>query len=146
MRARRAIRDKGSMLNLVQKVQTIYAAFGRGDVPAILEHLAEDIEWEYQPVHHTVPWLQKQRGRSGAAAFFQSAGEHLDISHFAPKTFLEGPGIVAVLVDIDATVRKTGRSFCERDEVHLWHFDAAGRVVRFRHCVDTAQHQWAWGG
>jgi ketosteroid isomerase-like protein len=134
------------MLNLVQKVQSIYEAFGRADVPAILEHLAEDIEWEYQPVHNNVPWLQKRRGRAGAAAFFQAVGENLEFSHFAPRTFLEGPGIVAVLVDVDATVRKTGRPIVERDEVHLWHFDAAGRVVRFRHAPDTAQNQAAWNG
>jgi ketosteroid isomerase-like protein len=28
-------------------VQEMYAAFGRGDVPAILQRLADDVEWEY---------------------------------------------------------------------------------------------------
>ena len=27
-------------------VRGIYAAFGRGDIPAILDALAEDVEWE----------------------------------------------------------------------------------------------------
>jgi ketosteroid isomerase-like protein len=27
-------------------VQSIYEAFGKGDIPAILEVLADDIEWE----------------------------------------------------------------------------------------------------
>jgi ketosteroid isomerase-like protein len=26
------------------------------------------------------------------------------------------------------------------EEVHLWTFDDAGRVVRFRHYLDTAKH------
>jgi ketosteroid isomerase-like protein len=132
------------MLKLVEKVQSIYAAFGRGDVPAILEHLHEDVEWEYQPVTTDVPWLLARRGRTDAAGFFVAVGTELEITHFAPKTFLEGPGVVAVLCDITATVRRTGQSFREVDEVHLWHFDAAGRVVRFRHCVDTEQQARAW--
>jgi len=32
-----------------------YAAFGRGDVPAILEHLAPDVEWEYDASPTEVP-------------------------------------------------------------------------------------------
>lgn len=30
-----------------QIVQTIYAAFGRGDIPAILEQLDDNVDWEY---------------------------------------------------------------------------------------------------
>jgi len=30
----------------VETVQRIYEAFGAGDVPAILELLADDVEWE----------------------------------------------------------------------------------------------------
>ena len=31
----------------VDTAQQIYQAFGRGDVPAILERLADNVEWEY---------------------------------------------------------------------------------------------------
>lgn len=31
----------------IETVRQIYAAFGRGDVPAILACLAEDVDWEY---------------------------------------------------------------------------------------------------
>lgn len=132
------------MLKLVETCQAIYAAFGRGDVPAILEHLADDVDWEYQPVAHDVPWLQPRRGRAGVGAFFQTVAEELEFDAFTVKTFLEGPGVVAVLVDLTATVKKTGRTIREVDEVHLWHFDERGRVVRFKHAADTAQHERAW--
>lgn len=129
------------MLKLVETVQTIYAAFGRGDVPAILEHLHEDVDWEYVDVGRgQVPWLRPGRGRPAALAFFQAVGTGLTITKFVPKTFLEGPGVIAVLVDIDFTVNQTGKQVREIDEVHLWHFDDRGRVVRFRHVVDSAQH------
>jgi hypothetical protein len=37
-------------------------------------------------------------------------------------------------------VKATGKPVSERDEAHIWHFDARGRVVKFRHAVDTYQH------
>lgn len=132
------------MSNL-QTVQGIYAAFGRGDVPAILERLAPDVEWEYGSSGHGVPWLQPRRGRDQVAGFFQTLAL-LEFPKFVPTTMLEGPGIVIALLDVEARVKATGRSFAEPDEVHIWHFDAAGRVCKFRHAVDTHQHVLAYRG
>jgi hypothetical protein len=74
-------------------------------------------------------------------AFFQALGQ-IEITHFVPKTFLATDGLVVALVDIDFTVKATGRSVHEIDEAHLWHFNAAGKVVKFRHRIDSyAQHQ-----
>ena len=131
------------MLKLVEKVQAIYQAFGRGDIPAILEQLADDIDWDYGNGPTGVPWLEHRHGRAGVAAFFEAARE-LEFTTFRPKTFLEGPGIVAALVDVAATIKKNGNRFEEADEIHLWTFDAAGRVIRFRHGVDTHKHVVAW--
>ena len=125
-------------------VRQIYAAFGRGDVPAILEHLDEAVEWEYGVNSTNVPWLQPKRGREEAGAFFASLGD-LEIHRFDVKTLLEGVGLVVALIDNDSTVRATGKKVVEEDEVHLWHFNPEGKVTRFRHRVDTHQHQVAWG-
>jgi ketosteroid isomerase-like protein len=127
----------------VRTIQEIYAAFGRGDIPAILSRLSESVEWEYGPTSTDVPWLQRRRGRDGAAAFFASLA-HFDMHAFRPKEFLEGDGVVVVLLDVDFTVRATGRRIVEEDEIHVWRFDAEGRVVRHRHGVDTHLHQLAW--
>lgn len=132
----------GTMNNL-KTVQEIYAAFGRGDVPAILERLADDIEWEYGFASSEVPWLARRRGRAEVMQFFQALGA-LEFRRFAPKTVLEGDGVVVALVDLEVVVRETGRTITEEDEVHVWRFDAAGRVKRFRPCLDTHQHVVAW--
>ena len=105
-------------------VRGIYAAFGRRDVPAILEYMAEDVVWEYGLNSTDVPWLQPRRGRHDVARFFES---------------LAGVDFAR----LEATVKATGRQLVEEDEVHIWHFDASGRVARFRHRVDTLQHQLA---
>jgi ketosteroid isomerase-like protein len=127
-----------------ETVQDIYAAFGRGDVAAILERLDEGVEWEYGAASE-VPWLQPRRGRTGAAEFFASLTA-LEIQTFILKAILEGDGLVVALIDVEATVKATGKRYVEEDEVHIWYFDENGKVVRFRHRVDTHQHYQAWRG
>lgn len=129
-----------------QTVKDIYTAFIQGNVPAVLERLSESVEWEYGMTTPDVPWLQPRRGRKGVADFFMSLGEHLEVHRFTPKAVLESDGLVVSLVDFDGTVKRTGRRLVEEDEVHIWHFDKAGRVARFRHRSDTYQSLEAWRG
>ena len=124
----------------VDTVKKIYQAFGQGDIATILEQLADDVEWEYGINSTDVPWLQPRKGRARVPEFFQALGG-MDIKDFQPKTFLEAGDIVVVLTNLDATVRTTGKRIVEEDEVHIWYFDSAGKVSRFRHRIDTHQ-QW----
>jgi ketosteroid isomerase-like protein len=128
------------MSNLAM-IQGIYAAFGRGDVGAIIDRVTDDVQWEYGVNATDVPWLQPRRGKDGARDFFATLAA-LDIHRFAVKRLLEDGDLVVAVVDLDATVKATGRRIVEEDEVHLWYFNHAGEVVRFRHRVDTHQH-WA---
>lgn len=122
-------------------VQKIYEYFGQGNVPAILDLLAETVDWEYGGGSTDVPWLQKREGRAAVGPFFQALTA-MEFHRFEPKTLLEKGNIVVALVDLEATVRATGKRVVEEDEVHLWHFDAEGKVSRFRHRADTYL-QWA---
>ena len=128
---------------LADIVGRIYEAFARGDVAAILEHLAADVEWEYGVSSTSVPWLQPRRGRDAVPGFFEALGSGADIHRFEVKALLEGADVVVALVDIEFTVRATGRRVVEEDEAHVWRF-ANGRVIRFRHRADTHQHQQAY--
>ncbi|MEW6754503.1 MAG: nuclear transport factor 2 family protein [Candidatus Latescibacterota bacterium] len=129
----------------VERVQQIYAAFGRGDIPAILAHLADGVEWEYGVNSTSVPWLQPRRGRTAVPLFFEALGG-LEIRVFQPTCILDGGSVVVCLVDAEFTVKATGAAIVEEDEVHVWHFDPQGRVTRFRHRVDTHQHWAAYTG
>lgn len=130
----------------IETVQQIYAAFGRGDVPAILACLADDVEWEYGTGPNPVPWLQPLHGRGEVPRFFQALGEGIRMESFRPKQCLSDGALVVSLVDVELTVRATGRRVTETDEVHVWHFDDAGRVRRFRHGADTYGHVMALRG
>jgi uncharacterized protein len=126
-------------------VQQIYEAFGRGDIPAILAHLADDVEWEYGVTSTDVPWLQPRRGRDAVPAFFQALGA-IDFHAFQPKAIFAQGAVVVALIDLEGTVRATGIRLVETDEVHIWHFDDTGRVARFRHRADTHLHWTAFHG
>ncbi len=69
-----------------------------------------------------------------------------DITRLEPTAFLESGPTVVVLFQLEATVKATGRRVVEEDEVHIWHFDAAGKASRFRHRVDTHLHHLAFHG
>jgi uncharacterized protein len=128
-----------------EKIQQIYMAFEQGHLPAILEQLAESVEWEYGLISTDVPWLQARRGRTNVPGFFESMNE-FELHKFEPKMFLESGNVVVVLIDVELTVKKTGIRVIEEDEIHLWHFDSEGKISRFAHKVDTHQHWAAYQG
>jgi ketosteroid isomerase-like protein len=134
------------MPDLAAIVRSIYDAFGRGDVPAILEHISDDCAWESwadnRAVTAGVPWLQPKRGKAGVAEFFKVVGQ-FQIHDFKVLSISVGDRTAVGEAVIDATV-PTGRRYRD-EELHLWKFDSIGKVVLFRHYVDTAKHIWAAG-
>ena len=131
------------MSNL-ETVQSIYAAFGRGDVPAILEVMSDDVVWEYGAADNGVPWLAPRRGKKGVGEFFQSLAA-MEITKFEVHDIVGDGPVVVALIGIDFTVKATGKKVSEGDEAHVWRFDDRGRVVRFRHAADTFAHARALG-
>jgi uncharacterized protein len=125
----------------LETVQDIYAAFGRRDVPAILDRLADEVAWESWADNHAqragVPWLRPQSGRDGAAAFFEAVAGW-EFRDFQVHRLLAADDAVVAEVSIDA-VTETGAPVRD-EELHLWSFGPDGRVTRFRHYVDTAKH------
>ena len=76
--------------------------------------------------------------------FFQSIGKHLHFKDFQVLNLLEGGNQVAAEVVVAADVTSSGRQLNE-EEIHLWTFNEAGKVVRFRHYADTKKHIEAAG-
>jgi ketosteroid isomerase-like protein len=128
----------------IATVQSMYEAFGKGDIPAILDKLAEDVAWEAWGSDNTaqeadVPWMRPRTGRAGAAGFFQDVADGLEFHRFQPTNLLEGGSQVVATITFDATSKATGERF-QDEEIHLWTFDEAGKVSALRHYIDTAKH------
>ena len=136
------------MIAHLATVQTIYQAFGRGDIPAILATLAPDVRWEDWSVDHSaqaagVSTMLTRRGPDGVMAFFGEVAK-LQVHEFQLKDMFGGDRQVAAEVEIEFTVPATGIRMRDA-ELHLWSFDAHGKVVRMRHYIDTARHMRAHG-
>jgi uncharacterized protein len=130
-------------------VQALYAAFGAGDVPTFLGHLAEDVQWEAwadnRAVEAGVPWLQAYSGRDAVGGFFAAAGQ-MEIKDLQILNMMEGGDEVAVSFVIEAVLPNCGGRSYRDEEIHLWTFNADGKVSRLRHYVDTAKHIAAYRG
>jgi ketosteroid isomerase-like protein len=127
----------------IETMQQIYEAFGRGDVPAILDHVADDVRWEQWPNGNAaqaadVPYMRARNGREEAAKFFQDIQDDFEMNSFKPHTFLEGDGNLAVVIEVDLTVRSTGKRV-QDEEIHLVEFDSDGKLSALRHLLDTAK-------
>lgn len=122
----------------IERVQSLYAAFGRGDIPAILAELADDVQWEYNAFPNPVPWLQPLQGRANVARFFEALGA-IELTQFEPHHFFGEGNLVVDLIDVAYTVKATGKQAFEPETVHIWHFNPDGKVARFRHRADTWQ-------
>jgi len=129
-------------MNAIETVQQIYAAFSRGDVPAIHERLADDMEWEYATGPNPIPWLQPLKGGVEVPTFFEALFSNVEITCFEVGKIFGHTSKVVDLVNLEYTARATGCKVVDVDAVHVWHFNDAGQVQRFRHCADTWLQAW----
>ena len=124
-------------------IQELYEAFGRGDIPGVLEQLSEDVRWEAWAIDNTaqksdVPYMRERNGREAVGGFFSDIQEDFELNSFRPLAFLEGENRVAVIISVDFTVRSTGKRV-EDEEIHLWTFGSDGKIAEHRHFLDTAK-------
>jgi len=121
----------------VRTIQTIYEAFGRGDVPSIVERCSGDVEVSFEGGSATVPWHGPWRGHGGLGQFFSTLAETVEFQAFEPRHFTSSASAVAVLVHLRYKVRTTGKIVDEL-QVHWWSLRAS-KVVALHHHEDTAQ-------
>jgi hypothetical protein len=113
----------------------MYESFNKGDIPAIIEQVAETVDWEKWTDNYAqkadVPYLRSQTGKSGVADFFVAV-EDLGVKKIDILSVLEGGNQIAVELEIET-------SKFNDEEIHLWTFNDEGKVTRFRHYIDTAK-------
>ena len=127
----------------VSIVQVIYAAFGQGDIPAILNVLADDVEL-HEPPGGAPPFTGIYRGRDGAGTFFQEMVGAVDVLALEPQEFVAQGDTVVVLGHYRFRAKATGITY-DTDWAMVWWF-RSGKVVKFQIHDDSATEAAALRG
>ena len=121
----------------------MYACFGQGDIPGLLVHIDDNIQWESwfgnSAQKAGVPWMQLRKGKAGVLDFFKELNGKVKISVFQVLSIMLGENQVAVEFYTEAEIIASGKAYRD-EEMHLWTFNESGKVTRLRHYLDTHKH------
>jgi ketosteroid isomerase-like protein len=131
------------MSDALTLIQTAYGHFGRGDVPALLQLLTPDVEWEFHG-DSAAPYTTRAVGPSQVGEWFAEVAKADDIRRFEPQRFFAGPDHVTVIGSEHTIARATGEAF-ECPWVHVFEV-RDGRVSRFWGMLDSEQAAAARSG
>ena len=132
----------GSDVN-VQTIKEVYEAFGRADVEAILDRVADDVDWSADTTSMAAPWYGIRTSKAGVASFFQDVAGASQVLEFTPLSFAANDDEVHTLVRYRARFTGTGREI----DMNLHHYFRFrdGKVSYYRGSEDTAQTLAALG-
>jgi ketosteroid isomerase-like protein len=122
----------------VKLIQSVYEAFGRGDVAAILEVLTDDVDWASEASDASgAPWWGVRRGPEAVARFFDEFGSTMEVGEFTPLSFAANDTDVLTVVRMRARTRSTGKALV----MNLHHqFTFRGdKIAYYRGTEDTQQ-------
>ncbi len=118
-------------------IQQNYEAVGRGDIPAVLDLMTDDMEWALQGPS-VIPFAGTRHGREGVAEFFSLLGETLEFLQFEPREFVAQGDTVVVLGYERSLIKPTGRTF-EQEWAHVYTL-RDGKIAKGRFFEDTAAY------
>jgi len=118
----------------VRVVQEMFAAFGQGDIPGVLDRLGDDIEWRIAGPSE-LPYAGIHRGRDEVAKFFQTFGQVAEFEVFEPQEYFAKGDKVVVLGHERQRVRTTGQVV--ETEWAMVFVVRDGRITKFHNYVYT---------
>lgn len=118
-------------------VRAAYAAFAKGDVPAVLGVLAPDVRWTEA---EGGPYGGVSIGPDAVLAnVFMRIGADWDGYAAIPREFIADDATVVALGEYSGTYKATGKSF-KAPFAHVWKF-REGKAISFDQYTDTVVHQ-----
>ena len=112
-------------------IEGAYAAFGRGDIAAVIDLLADDVDWTSP---RTLPQGGEFHGKSGVGNFFEAVGgAWSDLSLDVETVSEAGEDLVVGVLRAKGTLRAGGAAGYGATHVFTVR---AGKVVQFREYTD----------
>lgn len=118
-------------LNLVK---SLYAAFGTGDIPGVLNLLGDNVDWQFfGPAD--IPFAGPRLGKPAVQLFFQQLSDNFVVQEFQTDQFIVQDPDVVVLGHETMKSKKSGRTYTAQ-WTHV-HTIAGGKISKFREYSDT---------
>lgn len=117
-------------------VKQLFDTLGSGAAPATIAALfSENVDWDIPGDVTNVPWIGKQIGRQGVAAFYQQIREQLESIRFDIHDTLVGGDRAVVLGQLASRVKRTGKVIHSEFAFDLTVQNA--QITRFRMFEDS---------
>jgi len=122
----------------VQLIEQAYAAFSRGDIPAVLELFAERLEYfgVVSDGSWKAPWYVRARTRAEVGGYFEKLIGALEPVKFEFQHLAGGGDFVYATTQQQWRVRKNGRLLELRSSFHRFEI-VKGRIVGWIASEDT---------
>jgi ketosteroid isomerase-like protein len=120
----------------VATVRAAYAAWRRGDIPAVLDALTEDVEWEMPGPPEIVPYAGLWRGQAAMTRYFAVLSETVEFEEYELESIVAQGDQVVVVGRSRVLAKQTGRAF--DDHFAHWFEFRGGKAARMRYYTDTA--------
>jgi ketosteroid isomerase-like protein len=121
----------------IEVVQSLYAAYGRGDMAGVLALVADDVTWGIDSIAagEVAPY-GIQRGKAAVEAFFAAWAASADFHVFDPHDFVSVGNGVHNMLAYELTVKSTGKRLKNLSPQHWTVSD--GKITQWRGYEDTA--------
>jgi ketosteroid isomerase-like protein len=117
-------------------IMSVYEAFGRGDVAAILDAVTDDVDWASEANPAVAPWHGVRHGKEAVAGFFADFGSTMEVEEFTPISVATD---VLTVVRFRAWSRAAGKTAAM--DLHHYFTFRDGKIAYYRGTEDTAQTQ-----
>jgi ketosteroid isomerase-like protein len=125
-------------------IEKIYDAFGKGDVPTVLNAFDPKIEWsEAEGNPYEMSGKAWVGGEAVTQNLFVRLAEEWDGFTVTPRTYHDAGDSVVVEGRYTGKHKSTGKSI-DMQFCHVWTL-SGGKATRFQQYCDTAQFQDAMG-
>ncbi len=120
----------------VQVVRQMYESFTQGDMQALLEALADEVEWYEPGPTDILPWAGVFRGRAQVVQLLTRFSEVVEVERFELSEIIAQGDTVVVIEDQRAYFKATSRPL-RGDAVRVFKL-RGGKIITARVWEDTA--------
>lgn len=130
-------RTSANQTNLTNNVRTVrqeYVSFSNGDLPAVLNAMAENVEWVEAGAPY-VPYAGDYKGLDQVKDYFMRLNESMQFTQLNINEFIAQGDKVVALGNYSAIAKPTGRTY-KTDFVTIWTL-RNGKIVKVQAFDDS---------